>query len=196
MGNSTATKFLILEKAFELIYRNGYRATSVDEIIAKTNLTKGAFFYNFKNKDQMGLALINDFMSMHSYRSFVEPLRESKDPVRDIYKLMHRILLEDDGFVIDYGCPVHNLVEEMSSVNEGFAEALNGVIGMVREALVTCLERGIKAKHLKKSIDPEAVANFVISGYAGVRNLGKLYKTNVCYKQYLKELKRYLEDLQ
>ena len=53
MGNAAATKYVILEKAFELIYEKGYQATSIDDIIAKTKVTKGAFFYNFKNNTQI-----------------------------------------------------------------------------------------------------------------------------------------------
>lgn len=195
MGNAAATRFIILEKAFELIYEKGYQATSVDDIIAKTKVTKGAFFYNFKNKEQMGLALINDFMSPHAYKSFVEPLLEAKDPIKDIYRLMQVILMENDSFRIEYGCPVHNLVQEMAGTNKDFNKALYKNIEMSRSALVTCLERGIKSKTIRKDIDAEAVAQFIITGYAGIRNLGKLYKDKSCYRIYLKELKKYLAAL-
>lgn len=195
MGNSAVTKFIILEKAFELIYEKGYQATSIDDILAKTGLTKGAFFYNFKNKEQMGLALINDFMSPQAYKSFVEPLLESKDPIKDIYRLMQHVLLESEAFRVECGCPVHNLVQEMAGVNEEFSKALYRNIEMSRNALVSSLERGIKNKTIRKDVDPESVAQFIIAGYAGVRNLGKLYKNNSCYKQHLKGLKKYLEGL-
>ncbi|MBL7932450.1 MAG: TetR/AcrR family transcriptional regulator [Bacteroidia bacterium] len=195
MGNASATKFIILEKAFELIYEKGYQATSIDDIIAKTRVTKGAFFYNFKNKEQMGLALINDFMAPNTYRLFVEPLIEAKDPVKDIYRLMHNILLENDSFRIECGCPVHNLIQEMGAINGGFNKALFKNIEMARNALVGCMERGIKNKNLRKDVDPEVVAQFIITGYAGIRNIGKLYKDKSCYKTHLTGLKKYLEGL-
>jgi TetR/AcrR family transcriptional regulator, transcriptional repressor for nem operon len=195
MGNSAATKRVILEKAFELIYKNGYQATSIDEIIAKTKVTKGAFFYNFKNKEQMGLALIHDFLNVNSYRLFVEPLLSTKDPVKDIYKLMHSVLLKSDAFKIECGCPVHNLVQEMSGLNSDFNRALMTNIEMAQNALIACLERGIRNKVIRKDVDTEAVAQFIMTGYAGVRNIGKLYQTDKCYKIYLKELKYYLNSL-
>ena len=195
MGNSAITRMIILEKAFELIYKNGYQATSVDDIIAKTKVTKGAFYYNFKTKEQMGLALINEFMHMHSYKLFVEPLSDSSDPVKDIYNLMHKILLDTQGFKIECGCPVHNLVQEMGGLNKEFNKALLKNIELAKKALVSSLQNGIKKKLIRKTNDPEAIANFIISGYAGVRNLGKLYQTDSCYRTHLKEFKTYLENL-
>ena len=51
---AAATRLNILQKAFGLVYQNGYRTTSVDDIIATTQVTKGAFFYHFKHKDGNG----------------------------------------------------------------------------------------------------------------------------------------------
>jgi AcrR family transcriptional regulator len=58
MKKSAATRLMILEKAFELIYAKGYQTTSIDDIIATTKVTKGAFYYHFKTKDEMGLLLL------------------------------------------------------------------------------------------------------------------------------------------
>jgi hypothetical protein len=43
MKKSAATRLMILQKAFELIYAKGYQTTSIDDIIATTKVTKGAF---------------------------------------------------------------------------------------------------------------------------------------------------------
>ncbi len=48
MKKAEVTRLNILQKAFELIYVNGYQTTSIDQIIATTQVTKGAFFYHFK----------------------------------------------------------------------------------------------------------------------------------------------------
>lgn len=43
MKKSANTRATILQQAFELIYKKGYQSTSIDEIIATTKVTKGAF---------------------------------------------------------------------------------------------------------------------------------------------------------
>src|ERR1044071_5823658 len=105
MGKAIETRHLILGKAFELIYVNGYQATSIDDIIATTKVTKGAFFYHFKNKDEMGLAVINELMYPSMYEAYVKPLSDSQQPVKDIYASMKYLLMEDTFLQAKYGCP-------------------------------------------------------------------------------------------
>jgi TetR/AcrR family transcriptional regulator, transcriptional repressor for nem operon len=62
MSKATATRLNLLQKAFELIYTKGYQTTSIDDILATTQVTKGAFYYHFKTKDDMGLAIIHEIL--------------------------------------------------------------------------------------------------------------------------------------
>ncbi|GAA6766408.1 hypothetical protein AAFH68_23500 [Flavobacterium sp. CGRL1] len=57
MSKAVNTRLTILHKAFELIYTKGYQTTSVDEIIATTQVTKGAFYYHLKIKMKWELQL-------------------------------------------------------------------------------------------------------------------------------------------
>jgi len=57
----TPTKNNIIKEATQLIFKNGFAGTSVDLILEKTGITKGAFFYHFKTKADLALALLNDF---------------------------------------------------------------------------------------------------------------------------------------
>jgi TetR/AcrR family transcriptional repressor of nem operon len=88
MSKAANTRTMILTKAFELIYKQGYQATSIDNILATTQVTKGAFFYHFKNKDEMGLAMINEIIYPGMYATLVKPLLDSKDPVNEIHEMM------------------------------------------------------------------------------------------------------------
>lgn len=43
----------LLDAALELFYENGYDMTSINDIIQKVGVTKGAFYYHFKSKDEI-----------------------------------------------------------------------------------------------------------------------------------------------
>lgn len=75
MKKSALTRLHILEKALDLIYKKGYQTTSIDDILASTQLTKGAFYYHFKNKDEMGMAIINELLRPTLTSGFIEPLQ-------------------------------------------------------------------------------------------------------------------------
>jgi len=194
MSKAADTRMMILQKSFDLIYRRGYQATSVDEIVATTQLTKGAFFYHFKTKDEMGLSLINEFLYPGMYNVLIKPLLEGNDPKKDIYRMMENLLLKDPFFDVDYGCPAINMIEEMSPMNGTFKMALSKLVVHWQNAIVTSLNKGQSAHQFNSAFVPEETAMLIISGYGGVRNVGKaLGKTS--YKTYLKGLKAYLTNL-
>ncbi|WP_293312407.1 TetR/AcrR family transcriptional regulator [Pedobacter sp. UBA5917] len=194
MSKAADTRMMILQKSFELIYRKGYQATSIDEIIATTQVTKGAFYYHFKTKDDMGLSLINEVLYPGMYNIMIKPLEVGKHPAKDIYKVMENLLNDFVFFNPDYGCPAINLIEEMSPMNPTFKKALSRLVKQWQNAIVAALNKG-KSDHIFTStFVPEEVAMVVISGYGGVRNIGKaLGKSS--YKTYLKGLKTYLTNL-
>lgn len=55
-------KQLIMEKALELFAKQGFEATSVQQITEHSGISKGAFYLSFKSKDELILALIDHFM--------------------------------------------------------------------------------------------------------------------------------------
>lgn len=191
---AAATRLNILQKAFELVYQNGYRTTSVDEIIATTQVSKGAFFYHFKNKDEMGLAMINEVMQPGMRKSLIEALPNNGNPVEEIYNMMESLLLKDPFFIIKYGCPAINMVEEMASYNKAFNKALSQLVIQWEEAITTTLEKGKTIGKINPDTNPKEVAQYIISGYGGIRNLGKIYG-KPSYISYLSQFKNYLNTL-
>ncbi len=55
-------KQLIMEKALELFAKQGFEATSVQQITEHCSISKGAFYLSFKSKDELIIALVDQFM--------------------------------------------------------------------------------------------------------------------------------------
>ncbi len=55
-------KQLIMEKSLELFAKQGFEATSIQQITEYCGISKGAFYLSFKSKDELILALIDHFM--------------------------------------------------------------------------------------------------------------------------------------
>lgn len=195
MKKSEATRQNILQKAFELIYTNGYQTTSVDEIIATTQVTKGAFYYHFKTKDEMGLAIINERMRPTFKNTYIEPFQSDVNPLDTIYNLMHHLLMENEDLKVEYGCPASNFTQEMAPWNIEFTKALNELSLEWEKAMIDAIEKGKENGKIKSDINAKEVTVFVMSGYWGVRNLGKLENSKGVYLIYLKGLKSYFYTL-
>ena len=186
---------MILQKAFELIYVKGYQTTSIDDIIATTQVTKGAFYYHFKTKDEMGLAIINEILKPTLTNSFIEPLQTEENPLDAIYNLMDNLLMKNDFLKVEYGCPASNFTQEMTPWNSEFNKALNELTQEWTKAITATIERGKKNGAIRKDVNAKQVTIFVMSGYWGIRNLGKLENSKKVYVSYLKQLKIYLDSL-
>lgn len=195
MKKAEATRLNMLKKSFELIYAKGYQNASIDDILATTQVTKGAFYYHFKNKDEMGLAIINELMKPTLTKSFIEPLQNAANALDTIYDLMHYLLFEDDFLKVEHGCPAANFTQEMTPWNEDFSKALNGITEEWLEAMTAVIEEGQKTGYIRKDVNAEQTSLFVLSGYWGIRNLGKLANSKEVYLPYLEELKIYLNTL-
>lgn len=56
------TRLRITLAAVKLFSAQGYRAASVDDICAEAGVSKGAFYYHFKTKRELFLALLKDWL--------------------------------------------------------------------------------------------------------------------------------------
>lgn len=194
MSKAAATRNHILENAFKLIYLKGYQATSIDEIIASTAVTKGAFFYHFKNKEEMGLAMIKEVMYPGMVPYMIDVLGCTDDLLEDIYNMIKALLLFNPFFKVEYGCPAVNLIDEMAPLNESFRKALMNIMvewqAAIEKSLITAQGNG----QLNPAFEPKQIALYITANYSGVRNIGKVFG-RPSYVEFLKQFKIYLETL-
>ncbi|HEY0299148.1 MAG TPA: TetR/AcrR family transcriptional regulator [Arachidicoccus sp.] len=195
MKKAVATRLTILQKAFELIYTKGYQTTSIDDIISTTQVTKGAFYYHFKTKDEMGIAIINEILKPTLTIGFIEPLHSEENPLIAIYNLMDNLLMKNEFLKVEYGCPASNFIQEMTPWNVDFNNALNELTQQWTKKMTASIEKGKKNGFIRQDVNAKQVTIFVMSGYWGIRNLGKLGNSKKAYIPYLKQLKVYLNTL-
>lgn len=183
-----------MQKAFDLIYRKGYQATSVDDILATTQVTKGAFYYHFKNKEEMGLATVNEVIHKAIRPLIIKPLEGNEDFREAIYGMMKAMLNDHTFFKVEYGCPLVNLIDEMAPLSEGFQKTLKLQLFEWQSAIGHVLNKGINAGQLSKDHNAEQIALYIIAGYSGARNIGKIYGREY-YSSFLNQFKNYLHSL-
>jgi TetR/AcrR family transcriptional repressor of nem operon len=83
----------------------------------------------------------------------------------------------------------------MTPWNVEFSELLLELVEVWQQTLIEILNKGIQNGVIRSEVVPKQVAFFVMSGYWGIRNFGKVYNDNKSYHSYLKELKSYLDSL-
>lgn len=58
MGETVFTKNLLLQAGIKLFAKNSYSEVSVDSIVEAAGISKGAFYYHFKSKDEFYKAIL------------------------------------------------------------------------------------------------------------------------------------------
>ena len=58
MAHTSDTRARIMDVAQDAVLAKGFDATSIEEIVAGAEITKGGFFYHFKDKNELALSLI------------------------------------------------------------------------------------------------------------------------------------------
>lgn len=189
------TRQNLLDAAFAEIHRNGFQAASLTQILAATQLTKGALYHHFPDKKALGLAVIEEMIRPSLAAMMFEPLAESQTPLASMQALLKAKGGETDPWVVTLGCPLNNLMQEMSPVDEDFRLKLNALfqdwVGVVKQALA----RGKKSGEVRKDIDPAETAFFIVSALEGCIGMSKNTQSVAAYRGCLSQLSRFLETL-
>lgn len=191
---SEQTRERILEAAFEEIYTNGYQGMRIDHILAKTQLTKGAFYHHFPSKKSLGYAVVDDVLFTVK-RQLLEPLLHTNDPIHVCLDILSQTLstMSDDELAL--GCPLNNLTQEMSGIDDGFSERLSAIYLYWQNVLQEALERGQQAGNVRTDIDSNAVSFFIISSIQGIVGTVKCLQNKDVLKQLNGTLAQYLQSL-
>jgi AcrR family transcriptional regulator len=64
-----ATRSRILDAALEVFAQKGYHDSSVDEIVAESNTSKGSVYFHFPNKQALFFALVDKFAALLEKRA-------------------------------------------------------------------------------------------------------------------------------
>ncbi|HRW10562.1 MAG TPA: TetR/AcrR family transcriptional regulator [Caldilineaceae bacterium] len=63
-GKSEGTIGRILDAALDVFSRKGYHDTRMDEIVSTSQTSKGSIYFHFPNKEQLFLALVDQFANL------------------------------------------------------------------------------------------------------------------------------------
>lgn len=165
------------------------------QILADTELTKGALYHHFPDKKALGLAVIEEMIRPRLAAMMFDPLAETQQPLADMQSLLRAKAAENDPWVVALGCPLNNLMQEMSPLDEVFRLHLNGLfqdwVTVVKEALA----RGKKSGEVKKEVDAAETAFFIVSALEGCIGMSKNTQSVDAYRGCLKQLGLYLDTL-
>lgn len=189
-----ATRQKLLERAFEEIHRNGFRAASLDSILEDAGVTKGALYHHFANKAELGYAVIDEVVRPRIEEMW-RPVADAGNPIDAALLAIRDRLRERADLALAFGCPFNNLCQEMSPVDEGFRTRLNRILHEWRDAVTDALRRGQHNGSVCRDVDPRAAAAFIVSSIEGCVGMAKASQSREFLEAGFRGLVEYLEHL-
>jgi TetR/AcrR family transcriptional repressor of nem operon len=190
------TRQRILDAAFDEFYKNGFQGGSLNRIVVEARTTKGAVFHHFKGKKDLGYAVVREVIHPRFNQQWSDPLANSTDPITDLKRIFRQgAKREIAGGGLVHGCPLNNLAQEMSPLDEKFRQSLEKIYVAWRETMAAAFDRGIKAGKVRKDVSPPKVAAFIVAAQAGMAGTAKNTQDEALLLQTSQALFDYLDSL-
>src|ERR1700676_1280299 len=173
LRNPERTRERLLQAAFREVYKYGFQSAGIDTILAATNVTKGALYYHFESKEDLGYAIVEEIIAEITRDRWVLPLQRSKDknPVDALIGIVQAIPARPRD--VRSGCPLVNLAQEMSQIDEQFRKRLERIFHAWQEEIAMALRRGQSQGLVRRDLVPEETASFLIAMVEGYEILAK-----------------------
>jgi AcrR family transcriptional regulator len=169
--NSERTREILLQEAFQEMHRSGFRSADLDAILANAGVTKGALYYHFENKEALGYAVVDEVMASDLHQKWVEPLRNAKNPIDTLIRIFRSEPMKRQD--IQRSCPLLNLSQEMSGLDEGFRKRTAKLFRNWRDAIADALREGQKRGMVRSDVNASETATFLIAAHEGYVALAK-----------------------
>lgn len=187
------SKEKILQAASELFYRNGYLATSVDDIIERSQVSKSNFYYHFKSKEDLGLAVLEQHQE-----NFQAMLRDTLHngafaPKERLQQLFDFLVEAQESRLEKGGCPFGNLIAEMTEHSERFRCRLSAMFGELASVYADLVAEGQERGEFRRDVSAGDLANLIVQTTQGMLLMTKCHKTVETFGRSAKALIRLIE---
>ncbi len=179
----------IVAAAAELFATKGYGATSIADILSRTQLNSGSLYHFFPGKQDVLNAVLD------AYRDGIGPMlldpawQGVTDPVERIFALLasyrHALVVTECTF----GCPIGSLALELHEPDPVVRERLAENFAAWTRAVADCAVAA-------RLPDPDGLAEFVLAVMEGGVMLARTYRDIAHFDRAIARLRRHFELLE
>ena len=160
--------------AAKLIHEKGYNNIGIKAILDEMNIPKGSFYHYFKSKEELGLSIID--LYINDTGNCLNQVEKSIKGLNEFFNIFFNRLVE---LKMKSGCPVGNLILELSDESENFRLRLLEWYNKLENWTIEVLEK-------EKISNSHEKAKALISAFEGAMLLSKLDKDDVYFKVFNK----------
>jgi len=193
------TRERILDAAQDLILDHGFGSTTVDAVVSRAGITKGAFFHHFASKVDLARALVDRYALMdreHLEQHLERARKLASDPLAQMLVLIG--LYEEDFEALDApfpGCLFASYIYENKLFDAATIAILRDSTLMWRQVMREMMEKVIAAHPPRIAVDVESLADLFYALTEGSFIMTKTLGDKTLLARHTRHLRNYLELL-
>jgi len=183
----------LVQTALRLFASRGYYHTSIADVVRESGCTRGALYYHFSSKEELGYAVIDEWVRLLVEQGAHSHIRSKEHPIDRLFKVFDDLpstLKLESGHSVQTG-----IAAGMAAVHQGFRQRLATRVVPLFEEFDPMIAKGVADGQIADSVDPRQLPHFVmVVGYGlhMARQLGQEQLLSEDAKGWLKD---YLNSL-
>ena len=190
MRKGEQTRREIIRKAAPIFNQRGYKGAALSDLMEATGLGKGGIYRHFESKEHLAAEAF-DYAWQETLDARIHDLATIPNAVDRLKQLVANFA-ERRG-IIPGGCPLLNTAVDNDDGNTVLRERARKALGGLCSYIVSAVQAGIKAREIRRGIDPERLATLIISALEGAIMLARLDRSNDALRAVQAHLGEYLE---
>jgi TetR/AcrR family transcriptional regulator, transcriptional repressor for nem operon len=181
----------LLDAALSLVRRQGWSATSVDQLCRMAGVTKGAFFHHFESKEALGAAAAGHWDTVTAPLFANADYHDHADPLDRVIGYIDFRASIANGPLEAFTCFAGTTVQETFATSDAIRAACGATIDAHAQTLVGDLRAAIEKYPPRVPVSAESLALYTQTVVQGGFVLSKAQGDRAPLLDALKHLKQY-----
>lgn len=190
------TRSRILDAANSLIMESGYGGTTVDEVIAKAGVTKGAFFYHFKSKEDLAQSLVQRYADgdrVHLDETFRQAEARSDDPAEQLLIISELFINYLRGLpMASEGCLYASFCYQSGLLNTSTLKPIRDMVLYWRQRFAEKIRAAVDRHPPRFPVSVDDLADQALGAFEGGFVLAKTLNDSSVVVRQLEQFRTYL----
>jgi TetR/AcrR family transcriptional regulator, transcriptional repressor for nem operon len=174
----------VLDHAMAVFWRNGYQATSIQDLVEATGINRGSLYTTFGEKRGLFLAVLDHYAERIARRTIAE--LNDPDPRRAIEGMFESIIRRTSDPTFPRGCLNTNTSLECPGAGDVIGRKIAALMGQQESAIYQVVRRAQSTGVLGPEQDARALARFFVGVAHGLNVVNKVAPDPAMLKDMVK----------
>lgn len=148
----------LINTAAALVHKQGWTATGINQILSDAGIPKGSFYYYFKSKEALGVAVLQ--LHYANLKDLLTRTLSNSEVTPDVavYEYLREITRYHQQTEGKLGDPIASLADEIANQSPALLAEANKAFAMTEEVWTNLIRRGQREGAISPALDPVEAA--------------------------------------